>query len=727
MTDAVRRGDAGTAVAGAPRGAGGIARGRVGSMGWRRVPRGLAAAMVVALVLRVPYLTERSIWYDEASSWQTASFGVAGIIDSLRLNVHLPLYYWLLRGWMVLFGESVLALRSLSVGLGLVTVAAMYLATREWLRWSAGGGSVRSDLPAAAALLVAVNAFQINAAIEARMYALGTALTALSVWALLRVLQAPDSSRRWTVYAGLCILLLYTHHYCLFVVASQWIYLFVYALLQSGGRCRWLGRLSAAALVTGVAYVPGLLLLIGQFGRVRQDYWTAPLSTGLVARTFWEFLTPVTSVADRELWGLVVMGGLAGAALLVVRRAGRGELLVLALAVVPMLLAAGVTLLITPVWEGRFFRFSQLFFLLLLALAAGSPGRRAAGRLALAGLVAAMSLASLDFWHARQIPARPGMAGAVERLRDLHNGRDPIVSTSNIHYFPAKYYAGGAATVRLLRSATEPFWGNHLIRAEDVVSDEEFRRWLEDGLWLLSHSDVPAGVEMLHDAVVEQRFAYRYDAGVPPWTVHLSYVRVLCDEARIAAAIEQVRDGALTHLDLSRLGQVEDTLRQLAGLDQLRHLRLDASGIDDRHLPLLGACRGLESLSLINTDIRGPGLRSLSELANLRRLDLDFTAIDDDSLATLAALGNLQELSLASTRVEGAGLKHLLTLERLEFLVLDGTGVGDDDLSTLAGLTRLAHLHVDDTAVSPGGAERLKQAIPGLQIYGDFFQEEWDR
>ncbi len=106
MTDAVRRGDAGTAVAGAPRGAGGIAPGRVGSMGWRRVPRGLAAAMVVALVLRVPYLTERSIWYDEASSWQTASFGVAGIIDSLRLNVHLPVYYWRLQGGMVLFGES---------------------------------------------------------------------------------------------------------------------------------------------------------------------------------------------------------------------------------------------------------------------------------------------------------------------------------------------------------------------------------------------------------------------------------------------------------------------------------------------------------------------------------------------------------------------------------------------------------------------------------------------
>ena len=79
-------------------------------------------------VLRVPYLTTRSIWYDEASSWQTASFPLSGTLDSLRLNVHPPLYYWVLKAWMAAFGESVLALRGLSVLFGLLTVAGMYLA-----------------------------------------------------------------------------------------------------------------------------------------------------------------------------------------------------------------------------------------------------------------------------------------------------------------------------------------------------------------------------------------------------------------------------------------------------------------------------------------------------------------------------------------------------------------------------------------------------------------------
>ncbi len=700
---------------------------RTGRMRWR-VSWGLLAALGVALALRVPYLTQRSIWYDEASSWQTASFGVGGVIDSLRLNVHLLLYYWLLQGWMALLGESVLALRSLSVALGLATVAGMYLAAREWQRWSGQHeGDGGSRLPAAVALLVAVNAFQINAAIEVRMYALGTALTALSLWALLRVLQAPDSRRRWAVYVGLCILLLYTHHHCLFVVASQWVYLSVYGLLQAGERARWVFRLSAATLVTAVAYVPGLLLLISQLGRVREDYWTAPLSTGLVARTFLEFVSPVTRLPDPEFWGALSLAAFGGAALMVARRGNRADWLALTLAILPMLVAGAIAWLIAPVWEGRYFRFSQLFLLLVLALAADSLGRGAAGRLALAALVLGMSVASIDLWRNRQIPARPGMAGAVERLLALHDGRAPIVATCKFQYFPAKYYLRDAATVRILRSATGQFWGSHLIRTHDVVSDEQFRRWLADGVWPLSHSPPPSGIEILRDAVVEQHFIFHYDAGVPPWAVHVSYVRVLDEEARLAAAIDQIRSGDVTHLDLSRLTAVEDSLRRLAGLDQLRHLRLDASAIEDQHLELLADCRGLESLSLIDTDIRGSGLSSLSGLANLRRLDLDFTAIDDRGLASVAALGNLRELSLAATRVTGAGLGHLHGLDQLESLVLDATAVGDQDVAVLAGLTRLAHLHVHDTTLGPAGAERLRQAVPGLQIYGAFSEQESDR
>src|SRR5271166_5277554 len=87
---------------------------------WSAVRWTVAVLLLAALALacRLPYLTERSLWYDEASSWQTAKFPLVELMRSVRLNVHMPLYYLLLKGWMAALGESVVALRGFSISFG---------------------------------------------------------------------------------------------------------------------------------------------------------------------------------------------------------------------------------------------------------------------------------------------------------------------------------------------------------------------------------------------------------------------------------------------------------------------------------------------------------------------------------------------------------------------------------------------------------------------------------
>jgi uncharacterized membrane protein len=107
----------------------------------RRWPARWIAALVLlaafAVACRLPYLTERSLWYDEASSWQTAKFPLVELITSVRKNVHMPLYYLLLKGWMVGLGESVAALRGFSISFGALTVIATGLFGRDLLLLSA--------------------------------------------------------------------------------------------------------------------------------------------------------------------------------------------------------------------------------------------------------------------------------------------------------------------------------------------------------------------------------------------------------------------------------------------------------------------------------------------------------------------------------------------------------------------------------------------------------------
>ncbi len=87
-------------------------------------PIAAAAVFAVSLALRVVYLDERSLWFDEASSWLTSQFPLHRLMDSLKQSTHVPLYYPLLRIWMAIFGDSPTAIRSLSVVLGLLTACA---------------------------------------------------------------------------------------------------------------------------------------------------------------------------------------------------------------------------------------------------------------------------------------------------------------------------------------------------------------------------------------------------------------------------------------------------------------------------------------------------------------------------------------------------------------------------------------------------------------------------
>ena len=678
----------------------------------------------VALFFRLPYLTTRSIWYDEASSWQTASFSITGVIESLRRNVHMPLYYWLLKAWMFIWGDSVLALRGLSVLLGVVTALAMYAVAREYCR-SCAERSTEFDrwfLPSLAGLLVAVNAFQINASIEARMYALGTALSALSVWALMRVLAMPSSRRRWGVWVGLCILLTYTHHHCLFLVASQFTFLMGYSFLRArGGKAEGKGVLLwtlAAAGIVFAAYIPGLMLLSAQLSRVKQDYWTVPLSMSLVNRTFLEFASPLLASGNGIVWGGLVLGLTAVAGAIVAYRVRLMEGLVLAVGTLPMVFAGTVTLLATPVWEGRFFRFSQPFLLLILALAVMKVTTRTGVRVVMVGvLLVGMTIASIGFWEMRGVPTRPGMRGVMARIVSSGDENLTIIANSNIHYFPAKYYAPPGVKVWLLESATHEFWGDHLIRSWDVIPNADFQREAREGVWILSHSPIPAGIDGLQEAVVEEEFVSSYDHGVPNWEIHASYVRTLSEKELFKKALADVQEGVTDALDLVANKEPVRYLTALGTVPHLRYVMLDATNVGNDDLRLLAGCVNIENLSLVNTEVTDEGLPHLQPFTKLRKLDLDFCKIGDEGLQVVAGLPNLERLSLAGTSITDGGLRYLQSAIRLRCVCLDSTKITDAGLKSIAAIPNLQILYVGDTDLGDEAIADLKEARPALEVF----------
>jgi len=460
---------------------------------------GLTAVAAVALAWRLPYLTTRSLWYDESSSWQTAKFSFPELLRSVRLNVHLPLYYTLLKGWTAVWGESVASLRGFSILFGVLTVVAMGLFADELYRASAAGDereAGRRRFAWVVALLVAVSPFQAFYSAEARMYSLGTAFTAVGAWLLLRALRDPAKGGPWWAFGAACTGLLYTHHYGLFTVAAWYLFLGLYATWLLVARERTVARaviVGASKVGTAVAavYLPGMTLLREQVHRVQQNYWIPPMTWRIFSGTFSQFLL-ATHGFDFLVGGWVVCGVLALACLVVAARGRRGDGLVLASAVAPLVFSAGVST-VQPVWHHKYFLFAHLFLLTALATAIWKLTRRLpTARWGLVtALVAILVGAEVKFWEYLDVEHKTGVGGAMETILAHRRDGEMIVTFDHHQYFPLKFYAGNRAEVRLVTPGSHLFWGWHLIRPEDLIGHDRLRDELRRGIWVVGKDPTP--------------------------------------------------------------------------------------------------------------------------------------------------------------------------------------------------------------------------------------------
>ncbi|HKQ56591.1 MAG TPA: glycosyltransferase family 39 protein [Candidatus Eisenbacteria bacterium] len=123
----------------------------------------LAAALIVAAVLRLFRLGHQSLWIDEIFTWRAAAVGAPWTPTQMLEDVHGPLYSTLLHAWTSLAGGSEWALRFPSAILGVALVAAIAWLSGRWL----GPATV---VPAA--WLAAGSPFLVWYAQEARNYTL---------------------------------------------------------------------------------------------------------------------------------------------------------------------------------------------------------------------------------------------------------------------------------------------------------------------------------------------------------------------------------------------------------------------------------------------------------------------------------------------------------------------------------------------------------------------------
>lgn len=220
-------------------------------------------ALTVGLGLRVNQLGAQSLWNDEGTSVAVARTSIPAIINAAAHDIHPPLYYLLLSGWIQMAGITEFALRYLSVIAAVLVIAVTFRIAREFFD---------QDVAVIAAVLSAFNPFQIYYAQETRMYIWVTLFAALSVWAMVALLKPPrlqnpsEQTRRrigyFVFYVLTTLAALYTNYYAFTLVVFEnlaFVAWFVWSFRAHHPR-----RFQAAALwivaqcLVVVAYLPWL-------------------------------------------------------------------------------------------------------------------------------------------------------------------------------------------------------------------------------------------------------------------------------------------------------------------------------------------------------------------------------------------------------------------------------------------------------------------------------------
>jgi uncharacterized membrane protein len=292
-------------------------------------PRGpvawwLLAAVAIGAALRFGFLSQQSLWTDEAA---TRHIVLAPSIRDVWPRVRAtestpPLSYWLM--WLLAHAagsRSDAILRLVPAVAGTLTIPAAYAALRRPL-----GARVALAL----AWMCAVSPVLLWYSLDARSYALFVLLGMLNVWALVAALERPDTTRcaLWTATAVLCV---WTHYFAVFLVVGE----LLFVVIATPNKVR--ARLLASAGAVAVLCAPLLPLVSSQTSDNRASFIANLTLSARLEQLVRQFgMGPNVPSAGLEGAGLLLAGvGLVVGAIAVARRNPRSALL--------LALVAGVT------------------------------------------------------------------------------------------------------------------------------------------------------------------------------------------------------------------------------------------------------------------------------------------------------------------------------------------------------------------------------------------------
>ena len=199
-----------------------------------------------------------SIWFDESYSAYLVRGDFGQIWTETAQDVHPPLFYFLLKIWSNIFGNTDFAMRFMSVFFGAISIILAFHLLKRWFGVKTAG---------VATALLSLSPFLIRYGQEMRMYTLIFAIVLGATYALDLALET-RKKRYYIIYAILVALGMWTHYFTALAWLAHVVYLTAVKKINIFKR-PWLFTYLGAVLL----FLPWIPAFLTQTATVQQGFW----------------------------------------------------------------------------------------------------------------------------------------------------------------------------------------------------------------------------------------------------------------------------------------------------------------------------------------------------------------------------------------------------------------------------------------------------------------------
>ncbi len=169
---------------------------------------GVIGVIAVGVTLRVAFLEQHQLWFDEAFSYFVAKQDIGKLVSASLADNHPPLYFLVLHYFMMVTGQGEIGLRLLSLAIGVSIICVLYWGIRLLGKEVSG----LREVGVVWGMLISLSPLLVYYSAEVRMYGLLVLLSFMSVILWVKFLK--EGRLGWLGGFGVVFIAsLWTHYY----------------------------------------------------------------------------------------------------------------------------------------------------------------------------------------------------------------------------------------------------------------------------------------------------------------------------------------------------------------------------------------------------------------------------------------------------------------------------------------------------------------------------------